>query len=184
MHSFNTHVIYYSYEIEMGGHMSNRKKIITSYIFVTILGVLLHFTYEWSGENFFVGLFSAVNESTWEHLKLVFYPMVLLTLWQLWHSSDENAEFLAARTFGILAAMIFTVVVFYTYVGVLGRSIDFVNIIIYFLAVAFGFLVEQRVSGKTKLLDNKGSVVVLFLFALLFLVFTYAPPSLGIFQAP
>lgn len=162
----------------------NRKKVIISYIFVTALGVLLHFTYKWSGENFFVGLFSAVNESTWEHLKLVFYPMVLLTLWQLWRSSDENTEFLAARTTGILAAMIFTVVVFYTYVGVLGRSIDFVNIIIYFLAVAFGFRVEQRVSGKTKLLDNKGSAVVLFLFALLFLVFTYAPPNLGIFRAP
>ena len=39
------------------------------FIFISVLGVLLHFTYEWSGDNAVVGLFSAVNESTWEHLK-------------------------------------------------------------------------------------------------------------------
>ena len=41
------------------------------FIFISVLGVLLHFTYEWSGDNAVVGLFSAVNESTWEHLKLL-----------------------------------------------------------------------------------------------------------------
>ena len=48
---------------------------IFSTIFVMILGTLLHFTYEWSGGNLLVASFSAVNESTWEHLKLLFYPM-------------------------------------------------------------------------------------------------------------
>lgn len=45
------------------------------FIFISVLGVLLHFTYEWSGDNAVVGLFSAVNESTWEHLKLLFFPV-------------------------------------------------------------------------------------------------------------
>ena len=47
------------------------------FIFISVLGVLLHFTYEWSGDNAVVGLFSAVNESTWEHLKLLFFPFLL-----------------------------------------------------------------------------------------------------------
>ena len=61
------------------------------FIFISILGVLLHFTYEWSGDNPAVGLFSAVNESTWEHLKLIFFPMLLLTLIEfLWaHIKDK-----------------------------------------------------------------------------------------------
>ena len=50
------------------------------FIFISVLGVLLHFTYEWSGDNAVVGLFSAVNESTWEHLKLLFFPFLLLTI--------------------------------------------------------------------------------------------------------
>lgn len=34
------------------------------FIFTGVLGVLLHFLYEWSGENEYVALFSAVSEST------------------------------------------------------------------------------------------------------------------------
>ena len=51
-------------------------QIITAIIWI-ILGILLHFTYEWSGDKIIVGLFSAINESTWEHLKLLFFPMVI-----------------------------------------------------------------------------------------------------------
>lgn len=61
------------------------------FFFISILGVLLHFTYEWSNDNPAVGLFSAVNESTWEHLKLIFFPMLLLTMMEfLWaHIKDK-----------------------------------------------------------------------------------------------
>ena len=45
-----------------------------------VLGTLLHFTYEWSGEDKIVAIYSAVNESTWEHLKLVFYPMTIMAI--------------------------------------------------------------------------------------------------------
>ena len=45
-----------------------------------ILGTILHFTYEISLNNTFVGIFSATNESVWEHLKLIFYPMLLMAI--------------------------------------------------------------------------------------------------------
>ena len=51
-----------------------RSYLIFSIIFTFILGTLLHFTYKWSEENAIVGIFSAVNESTWEHLKLLYFP--------------------------------------------------------------------------------------------------------------
>ena len=50
---------------------------IISTIFVIIFGTLLHFTYNWSNNNSLIGAFSAVNESTWEHLKLLFFPMLI-----------------------------------------------------------------------------------------------------------
>lgn len=56
---------------------------ILSAIFTIILGTLLHFTYEWSGNNAFVGAFSSINESTWEHLKLAFYPMLITSIIRL-----------------------------------------------------------------------------------------------------
>ena len=56
------------------------KFTVFSIIFVWFLGTLLHFAFEWSGNNLFVANFSSVNESTWEHLKLLFYPMLLTTI--------------------------------------------------------------------------------------------------------
>lgn len=164
--------------------MNNFKKVLISYIFVTLLGVILHYTYEWSGENFIVGLFSATNESTWEHLKLVFFPMFLLTIWDIFTTYKSDDNFLPARTIGILAAMLFIVIAFYTFTGVTGQNIDFVNIAIYFLGVAFGFWVENRIYGKTKYLNNNISIAILFILALLFIILTYSAPDAGIFREP
>ena len=76
------------------------------FIFISVLGVLLHFTYEWSGDNAVVGLFSAVNESTWEHLKLLFFPFLLLTILEvLLRGNMLPEQFLSARVLGILAGM-------------------------------------------------------------------------------
>ncbi len=164
--------------------MSKYKNFLIPYIFVTTLGVLFHFTYEWSNENFIVGLFSATNESTWEHLKLAFFPLLILTIWQATYQHRNDDYFLPSRTIGILAAMAFIVVAFYTFTGVVGKNIDFVNIAIYFLGILFGFLVEKTVYGKTKLLTPNGALIVLFLFTFLFVIFTFSPPNLGIFKAP
>ena len=48
-----------------------------------VLGTLDHFAYDWSGKSLPVGAFCAVNESTWEHMKLLFFPVLLFTAVQL-----------------------------------------------------------------------------------------------------
>ena len=54
---------------------------ITGVILVSIVGTVAHFIYDWTGQNPIIGLITAVNESTWEHMKLLFFPMVLV--WRL-----------------------------------------------------------------------------------------------------
>ena len=44
--------------------------LIISVIIISIVGTLSHFLYDISNHNRIVGLFSAVNESTWEHIKI------------------------------------------------------------------------------------------------------------------
>ena len=164
--------------------------LILGYIFTTVLGVILHFTYDWSGKNAIVGLFSATSESTWEHLKLVFYPMLLLTIINLIcmkknnYSSNEITSFLSSRTIGILAAMLMTVVLFYTLTGVFGKTADFVNIAIYFVAVAFGFYIENRLKRDDFSIKPVYSVIILCLFTFLFISLTYSAPDVGIFKNP
>ena len=45
---------------------------------VVVLGCLNHFIYEWTGESPISALFCPVNESVWEHLKLLFFPYLFV----------------------------------------------------------------------------------------------------------
>ena len=57
---------------------------MTGFIFTGVVGTLLHFFFDWTGKNVIVALFSAVNESIWEHLKLLFYPTVIPKACMIW----------------------------------------------------------------------------------------------------
>ncbi|MBR4026823.1 MAG: hypothetical protein IKJ01_04615 [Lachnospiraceae bacterium] len=164
--------------------MTNTTKFLIRYLFVTISGVLLHFAYNFSGQNGIVGLFTPVNESTWEHLKLLFFPMLLLTVWDLFKIEEPSEAFLPARLSGIIAGMIFIVVVFYTITGIIGKSIDWLNITIYFLSVLFAFWIEKKIYGKNKILTTSLSIGILILLSVLFVSFTFSPPNIGLFQVP
>lgn len=50
---------------------------IAGILFTSVTGTLAHFVYDWSGQNVLAGLFTPVSESTWEHMKLLFFPMLL-----------------------------------------------------------------------------------------------------------
>ena len=158
------------------------------FIFISILGVLLHFTYEWSGDNPAVGLFSAVNESTWEHLKLIFFPMLLLTLTEsLWAHIQEKPlpeNFLPARTIGILSGMAFIVVVFYTLNGVLGRNYEILNIALYFAGVIYALRTENRSKARKMSIEEYDYKTIQAIIAVAFFAFTNYPPELGIFADP
>lgn len=158
------------------------------FIFISILGVLLHFTYEWSNDNPAVGLFSAVNESTWEHLKLIFFPMLLLTMIEfLWvHIKDKPLpeHYLPARTIGILSGMAFIVVIFYTLNGILGRNYEILNIALYFAGVIYALRTENRSKSRQMFINDYVAMTILAILAVAFFAFTNYPPELGVFANP
>lgn len=158
------------------------------FIFISILGVLLHFTYEWSGDNPAVGLFSAVNESTWEHLKLIFFPMLLLTMIEfLWaHIKDKPLpeHYLPARAVGILSGMAFIVVIFYTLNGILGRNYEILNISLYFAGVMYALKTENKLESRQMCINDYVAMTILAILAVAFFAFTNYPPELGIFTDP
>lgn len=156
-----------------------------SFIIVSILGTLLHFTYEWSGENTFVGFFSAVNESTWEHLKLIFFPMLLTTIIGYFYIEEENENYICGRVKGILAGIIFIISFFYTYTGVLGENIAIIDIASFFIGVIIAELVSYNIINLKDYNCNKNiSVLSLILLLICFIIFTYNAPNLGIFKDP
>ena len=68
---------------------------IGGFIFASALGTLLHYLYEWTGESVLVAPFSGVNESTWEHMKLLYFPLFVFAVVQSFHYKEyENSALL------------------------------------------------------------------------------------------
>lgn len=148
-------------------------------------GTVLHFLYEWLGGAVWVAPFSGVNESTWEHMKLLFWPTFLFAAVQRLFFRDRE-DFWRVKLRGILLGLALIPILFYTYNGAIGPSPDWVNIAIFFLAAAAAYLWETRLF-KGKALRGKSSRAALFalcVILLLFVLFTFVPPELGLFRDP
>ena len=153
---------------------------------VTALGgTLLHFLYEWTGGAVWAALFSGVNESTWEHMKLLFFPTFLYAAIE-WFFVRKRKDFWQIKLVGITIGLLSIPVIFYTYNGAIGPSPDWLNITIFFIAAAITYAVETWLFYKKK--ERKSFPAISFLalcaIATLFITFTFAPPHLEILKDP
>ena len=148
-------------------------------------GTLLHFLYDWLDGAKWIAPFSGVNESTWEHMKLLFWPMLLFAIVQSFFFRDRK-DFWCVKLRGILLGLVLIPVLFYTYNGVIGRSPDWLNIAIFFVCAAIVYLYELRLfnSEKPPHGSQKAALIALCAIAILFVVFTFETPELGIFKDP
>ena len=160
------------------------KKSLIAFAVISLLGVLFHFTYELSDENKIVGLFSAVNESIFEHQKLIFYPAIIYSAFEYFKMPKKYKNYTAAVTLGIISAIIFIITAFYTYSGIIGKSYTFVDIALFFIGVMV-FLKVRNIIIKNSFFEsrllNTIAVISLIIMAVLFTVWTFSPPRLALF---
>jgi len=152
---------------------------------VTALGgTLLHFVYDLT-DSIWAAPFSGVNESTWEHMKLLFWPMFLFSIVQSFSFRDRE-DFWCIKLRGTLLGLVLIPVFFYTYNGVIGRSPDWINIAIFFVAAAIAYIYEARRLNNEPIpcKNPKIAFLSLCMLALLFVIFTFATPKIGIFRDP
>ncbi len=151
---------------------------------VSLFGTLLHFVYDWT-KSPVAALFSGVNESTWEHMKLLFFPMLLVAVVQSIFLFGAHADVWCIKLRGTLAGLALIPALFYTLRGVFGVTPDWVNITIFFVAAALASLYELHLFIHGKRPCNTAFAIGVFvLIALLFWVFTFYPPHLPLFRDP
>ena len=155
------------------------------FAFTSLGGTLLHFLYEWLGDAVWVAPFSGVNESTWEHMKLLFWPMFIYAIIESFFFRERD-DFWCVKLRGILLGILLIPVIFYTFNGVVGKSADWINIAIFFLSAAIAYIYETRLLNKEKMRcrSGRGALLILCAVALLFIIFTFATPKIGLFKDP
>lgn len=143
------------------------------------------FVYEWSGNNQLVALFGAVNESTWEHLKMAFWPAFTIALiaWLKWGRGRKN--FCLAQLANLYAIPLLIIVLFYGYQAIFGENNLIYDIGTFILAIIAGHYLSYRLlqSGR----DYGASLIsglLILILVLMFSAFTYWPPDNILFYNP
>lgn len=166
--------------------MKNLKSyMISGAVFVLILGTLLHFAYDYLGQNIVVGLFTPVNESTWEHMKLVFFPMIICSIYFNTRLKSEFPCVNSAMAFATLVGTFLIPVLFYTYSGILGYNLAFFDISTFFISVIYSFYLAYNLtlSCSTEKYETLLSAL-LVIVGVSFIIFTLFPPQIGLFVSP
>ena len=160
---------------------------IFGFCFTVVLGTLLHFTFELFGGNTIIALFSAVNESVWEHLKLLFVPMLLFGIFEYFVYGRELDSFIQVRFLSILLGLGVIIAAVYIYTGIIGRHFLPVDISIFIIAVfiAYRFSCKILSSGQYSSPREKTIAVLGFIcLVLIFCIFTFFPPKINMFLDP
>lgn len=163
----------------------NRRILLIGLLFPLLAGTLLHFIYDWF-PNPFTALFAAVNESVWEHSRLVSAPMLVAVIWE-YPLCNNRKRFFFAKACGCWTGTLAVPTLFYTYSGIVGENVLWADILVFVLSVFAGFAVFRLLLQKEWTERATFRVlggVLLFLLAGLDVCWTFAPPHIGLFQDP
>lgn len=165
--------------------------LITGYLLTSILGTLSHFFYHWSDKNPLIALFSPINESTWEHMKLIFFPVLfyslLTSLFTIYFmpSKEQQQKLSSSLLLGNLLGTVSIPILFYTYSGILGKHLLAADIFIFLIGLWIVFFAAWKFYHSAKLLHWQLWIKIFtLLFLILFFVFTFSPPNIGLFEQP
>lgn len=159
-----------------------KRYTIVGILFVLFVGTLSHFLYEWTGRNVIVGLFVPVNESVWEHMKLLFFPMLLYSAGMAFKLKASFPCVVFALCFGILIGTACIPVFFYVYTFILGTNVFVLDLAIFLFGTVIAFLTAYLLTRSCRFSAYTGLLCVLVcILFLCFAVFTYYPPDLAVF---
>ncbi len=155
------------------------------FIYIGILGFVSHFLYDLLGKSKIIGLFVPINESVWEHLKLLFFPVLLFVIIELiFYKKSFDVDFIAKKMFAVMIGMFSILIIFYTYSGIIGKSIVIVDIILFYISIlvymkAFEILSNIELNNFYKFLGT----TLFFIVPIIFFITTFYPPNISIFQS-
>lgn len=154
------------------------------FIFISIFGTINHFLYDFFGKNNYAAYFFAVNESTWEHMKLVVFPSLVWLVISLFLSSNSNI--LIGNFLGLVTILIMIPLLFYLLNFIFGKSSGLVNILIFYVSVFMGAFVNNCLLNMAEVskIYNIFGIVGYLIIIVLFLIFSKDPPKSGLFEEP
>ncbi len=153
------------------------KKLILYYLIAAGSGVLLHFLFSWC-PNPVLALISPVRESIWEHVKLLYFPLLGAALLLGRGNGNSRAPWLLSIPV-VCAAMLGAGYLYH--VTLRGEQL-WVDLALYFLLLAVGFLLPRALWPLCEWPGTeKAAVALVALLGALIVWFTFFPPDGALF---
>lgn len=173
----------------MDNTITYKKIIIIACVVSILLGVFMHFAFNLSGNNTLVGLITPVNESVWEHLKLIFVPLTLFSIGFYFYSKKKFSNMLLISFLSNVVGMFTTVVLYYLGLAIFNTNSMTFNIISYILSMIISYVILYLgIYNKDFIAETIDSTAIgacaLTLFLAVFILNTYSPIKLDITKDP
>lgn len=167
-------------------HKSLEQYELIGFFVIVMLGTAFHSLFDLCNHSIFIGLFTPINESIWEHLKILFYPYVFYTIFEYYTIGTTYSQFIISKFYAVCIGMLSILITYYTYSGIIGTNYMIIDIIIFIISCAVSFYASYRLlSRPQENRQTKFTGICLFIFMMiLFIIFTFYHPSLAIFEAP
>ena len=160
------------------------KKIKTIAVFIIFaLSILSHFIYKWIPNDIFSILFP-VNESIWEHMKLLVTPVLIFSLFEYIIYRRKNINFnnfLFSYSVSMILGIIIYLLIYLPIDSIFGHN-AFVAIGLLFITFIFMEIISYYIMRykNIKFSNIIGIGIIIFLY-IIFGYFTYNPPYNDLF---
>lgn len=159
--------------------------LIISIITISVVGTLSHFLYDMSKHNKIIGLFAAVNESVWEHIKIALTPTIL---WGLVDglTYGANPNYFVAKFISLLVIILLMPTLYYGHKMLIKKEMLILDIISFYIVIiasqySFYYLINI---GEVYFILKYLSCVGIFILFGGYMIHTLMPAKSIIFKDP
>ena len=134
---------------------------VLGFVFVSVVGTLTHFTYEWSGGNYIVGLFCPISEAVFQHTKMILFPAAFFSIILYIKLGSSFNKVLPSILLANLIGVASLPVIFYTFTGMTGSEVIAFDIVSFYFEVFLVFFLTYKFTlSKNIKLNSKVLVTI------------------------
>ena len=117
---------------------------VMSVIFTIIFGTIFHFTYQLSNHNKIVGLFTATNESTFEHIKMALSARIFFIPIEI-HFMKQYPNYYLSVLIELILISLFIILFFYGYRLLISKQENTIyNISIFYISIILAYIIGYK----------------------------------------
>lgn len=145
------------------------------------LGTAMHFAHHLPFFNDVLRCIFPANECVWEHMKMLFYPMLLTSIYLC--LKEKSIKPFGGMIASVLVCIPIQIFLFYIYWIFTHHSILIVDIIAYVAVMIFGYIMGNKFSHSEKIRSHSTMFIIISIALMVLIgVLTFIHPDINLFR--